>query len=116
MAPIQAAQREHQRRQRRGRERQRAPGAGPRQAFTDPDRILATVLYQRGCFTHALLGALFETSSQTITRTIQETQPLLDQHECTVPRSTARFTTPADVAAYLDAYGTEPPDNTKHAC
>jgi transposase len=116
LAPIQAARREEQRRHRRGRERQRAPGAGPRQAFTDPDRILATLLYQRGCFTHALLGALFGTSSQTITRTIQETQPLLDQHECTVPRSTARFTTPADVTAYIDAYGTEPPNNIKHAC
>ncbi|MFF3062841.1 ISAzo13 family transposase, partial [Streptomyces sp. NPDC057909] len=78
--------------------------------------ILATILYQHGCFTHALLGELFETSSQTITRTVRNTQPLLDQHEYTVPRSTARFTTPTDVAAYLDTYGTEPPDNIKPAC
>ncbi|MET8422282.1 ISAzo13 family transposase [Streptomyces sp. NPDC005098] len=116
LAALQGVRREEQRRHRRGHERQRAPGAGPRQAFTDPDRILATILYQRGCFTHALLGELFGTSSQTITRTIQDTQPLLDQHGCTVPRSTARFTTPTDVAAYLDAYATEPRDNIKHAC
>jgi Rhodopirellula transposase DDE domain/Helix-turn-helix of DDE superfamily endonuclease len=115
LAPLQVTQRQQQRRQRRGGERLRAPGAGARQTFTDPDRILTTILYQRGSFTHALLGELFGTSETTITRAIQATRPLLEEHGCRIAPSTARFTTAADVVAYLDAYGSSPPIQGKSA-
>jgi transposase len=116
LASLQVTQRQQQRRQRRGGERLRAPGAGARQTFTDPDRILTTILYQRGSFTHALLGELFETSETTITRAIQATRPLLEAHGCRIAPSTARFTTAADVVAYLDVYGSNPPIHGKPSC
>ena len=115
LAPLQVTQRQEQRRRRRGGERLRAPGAGARQTFTDPDRILATILYQRGSLTHALLGELFGISATTITRAIQDTRPLLEKHGCIIGPSTARFTIPADVVAYLDEYAIKPPTESKPA-
>ncbi len=106
LAPLQVTQRQEQRRRRRGGERLRAPGAGARQTFTDPDRILATILYQRGSLTHALLGELFGISATTIT---------LEKHGCIIGPSTARFTIPADVVAYLDEYAIKPPTESKPA-
>ena len=108
LAATQAAQRERQRHTRRGTERRRAPGAGPRPKPTDADRILATVLYLRKLCTQAVLGELFAVDRGTITTAVQETRPLLEQHRYAIAPSTARFPAPADLIAFL-ARTTEPP-------
>jgi hypothetical protein len=95
------AHREHQRRQRRGAERIRAPGAGRHPKLTDPDRILATVLYQRKLCTQAVLADMFKVDRKTITIAVRDVTPLLQAHGHTVTPSTARFTTPSDVTAFL---------------
>ncbi|MFJ1975484.1 transposase family protein [Streptomyces sp. NPDC087903] len=51
--------------------------------------------------THDLLGALFGVTRSTTSRAVQEVQPVLAEHGHTIPPSTARFRTPADVAAFL---------------
>lgn len=115
LAAAQAAQRERQRHSRRGTERRRAPGAGPRPKLTDADRALATVLYLRKLCTQAVLGELFAVDRATITTAVQETRPLLEQHGHAIAPSTARFPKPADLIAFL-ARTTEAPTETTSAC
>jgi hypothetical protein len=115
LASAQAARRERQRDTRRGAERRRAPGAGPRPKLTDADRVLATVLYLRKLCTQAVLGELFAVDRGTITTTVQETRPLLEQHGYVIAPSTARFPAPADLIACL-ARTTETPTKIKPAC
>ena len=115
LAPAQAAQRERQRHTRRGAERHRAPGAGGRPKLTESDRVLATVLYLRRLCTQAVLGELFAVDRGTITRTIQQTRPLLEQNGYPITPSPARFPAPADLVAFL-ARRTEAPAKIKPAC
>ena len=115
LASAQAAQREQQRHTRRGAERRRAPGAGPRPKLTDADRVMATVLYLRKLCTQAVLGELLAVDRGTITTAVQETRPLLEQHGYAIAPSTARFPAPADLIAFL-ARTTEAPTEIKPAC
>nr|WTA00197.1 transposase family protein [Streptomyces sp. NBC_00857] len=114
LAAAQAAQRERQRHTRRGTERRRAPGAGPRPKLTEADRVMATVLYLRKLCTQAVLGELFAVDRGTITTAVQETRPLLEQHGYAITPSTARFPAPADLIAFL-ARTTEAPTEIKPA-
>jgi hypothetical protein len=116
LAPFQDSQREQQRRTRRGTERRRAAGAGPRLKLTPADRVLATVLYLRKSFTQALLAELFTVDRKTITIAVQETRPLLDQHGYLIAPSTARFHAPADLPAFLAGESTAPQPEAKSAC
>jgi hypothetical protein len=115
LAPFQDSQREQQRRTRRGTERRRAAGAGPRLKLTPADRVLATVLYLRKSFTQALLAELFTVDRKTITIAVQETRPLLDQHGYLIAPSTARFHAPADLPAFLAGESTAPQPEAKSA-
>ncbi|MFE2934986.1 transposase family protein [Streptomyces sp. NPDC059278] len=101
--PIPALEdwRESLRHQQRGGNRLRGRGAGAKDTLTAPDRILATVLHQGKIGAHDLLAALFGVTRSTMSRAVQEVQPLLAEHGHTIPPSTARFRTPADVAAFL---------------
>ena len=116
LAPSQARQREQQRLMRRGAERRRARGAGPRPKLIPADRVLATVLYLRKSFTQALLAEFFAVDRKTITIAVQETRPLLDQHGYVVAPSTARFHAPADLLAFLAQADIAPPAEIKAAC
>ena len=116
LAGPQKAQREQGRRQRRGTERRRAPGAGPRPRLTDADRILATVLYLRRLCTQAVLGELFAVDRSRITEAIRGTRPLLEEHGHAITPSTARFPTPADLIAFLTAADAESMTPIKSAC
>ncbi|MFJ6897098.1 ISAzo13 family transposase [Streptomyces hokutonensis] len=93
--------REQGRLQQRGGERIRARGAGAKDKLTTNDRVLATVLYLRKLGTRDLLAQLFGVNGSTLTRAVHQIQPLLAEYGYTVPPSTARFRTPADVAAFL---------------
>lgn len=101
LAEAQEARREQARSQRRGAERRRARGAGPKPKLEVADRILTTVLYLRKPCTQAVLGELFAVDKGTIGKAVQEISPLLDRHGYAITPSTARFPSPADLAAYL---------------
>ena len=89
------------RRQQRGGNRPRAWGASTKDKLSPADRILAAFLHQRKIGTQELLGQLFSVDRSTITNAFAEVRPLLEQHGHTIPASTARFRTPADVTAFL---------------
>ncbi|MDQ1005731.1 hypothetical protein QFZ82_000215 [Streptomyces sp. V4I23] len=93
--------REQGRLQRRGGERIRARGAGAKDKLTTADRVLATVLYLRKLGTRDLVAQLFGVNASTLTRAVHQVQPLLAERGYTIPPSTARFRTPADVTAFL---------------
>lgn len=105
--------REQERLQQRGGERLRARGAGAKDKLTTADRVLATVLYLRKIGTRDLLAELFGVNGSTVTRAVHQVQPLLTEHDLTIPPSTARFRTPADVTAFL---ANSSPAEIKSAC
>lgn len=105
--------REQGRLQQRGGERIRARGAGAKDKLTTADRVLATVLYLRKLGTRDLLAQLFGVNGSTLTRAVRQVQPLLAENGYTIPPSTARFQTPADVTAFL---ANNSPTEIKSAC
>ncbi|WP_237532779.1 transposase family protein [Streptomyces sp. SID8352] len=113
LAPKIDELREQGRIQQRGGERIRARGAGAKDKPTAADRVLATVLYLRRLGTQDLLAQLFGVSGSTLTRAVHQVQPLLAEHVYTIPPSTARFRTPADVTAFL---ANSNPTEIKSAC
>ena len=116
LAGPQEAQREQARHQRRGTERRRAAGAGPRAKLTNADRILATVLYLRRLCTQAVLGELFAVDRSRVTEAIREIRPLLEEHGHAITPATARFPAPADLIAFLAAEDAESATQIKPAC
>jgi hypothetical protein len=110
------ARREQTRHRRRGTERRRAAGAGPRAKLTNADRILATVLYLRRLCTQAVLGELFAVDRSRITEAIREIRPLLEEHGHAITPATARFPAPADLITFLTAEDAEPAAQIKPAC
>ncbi len=116
LAGPQEAQREQARHQRRGSERRRAAGAGPRPKLTNADRILATVLYLRRLCTQAVLGELFAVDRSRVTEAIREIRPLLEEHGPAITPATARFPAPADLIAFLAAEDAESATQIKPAC
>jgi hypothetical protein len=105
--------REHGRSRQRGGDRIRARGAGAKDKLTIADRVLATVLYLRKLGTRDLITQLFGVNGSTITRAVQQVKPLLTKHGHTIPPSTARFRTPADVTAFVTSSS---PTEIKSAC
>ncbi|MFC9432137.1 ISAzo13 family transposase [Streptomyces sp. NPDC056987] len=105
--------REQGRLQQRGGERIRARGAGAKDKLTTSDRVLATVLYLRKIGTRDLLAQLFGVNGSTLTRAVHQVQPLLAEHGYTIPPSTARFSTPTDITAFL---ANNCPAEIKSAC
>ncbi|MGH3595916.1 MAG: ISAzo13 family transposase, partial [Mycobacterium sp.] len=97
LAGPQEAQREQARHRRRGTERRRAAGAGPRLRLTDADRVLATVLYLRKLCTQAVLAELFAVDRSRITEAVRGTRPLIEERGHAITPSTARFPAPADL-------------------
>jgi len=116
LAGPQETQREQARHQRRGTERRRAAGAGPRARLTSADRILATVLYLRRLCTQAVLGELFAVDRSRVTEAIREIRPLLEEHGHAITPATARFPAPADLIAFLAAEDAESATPIKPAC
>jgi transposase len=112
-----STQREQDRHQRRGSDRQRAPGAGPPPKLTLADRVLATLLHQHLALPYPLLAQLLGVNRTTISRAIQETRPLLNQHGLATPGTpAARLRTLADISAYAARQGIMPQPESKSAC
>jgi DDE superfamily endonuclease/Helix-turn-helix of DDE superfamily endonuclease len=89
---------------RRGRERERAPGAGPDHDLPFTDRVIVTLVYLRFQLPHGLLAALYGVRRSTVTRAVREIRPLLAARGFAVPEG-QRLKTLADVFAYAAAHG-----------
>lgn len=113
LAPRLDELREQGRLQQRGGERIRARGAGAKDKLTTTDRGPTTVLYLRKLGTRDLLAQLFGVNGSTLTRAVHQVQPLLAEHGYTIPPSTARFRTPADVTTFL---ASSSPTEIKSVC
>jgi hypothetical protein len=102
------AQQESRLRERRGRDRIRAAGAGPGHDLTFTDRVIATLVVLRFQLPHAALALFYGVDRATITRAVGEIRPLLAARGFAVPgRPELRLRTLADVFAYAAAEGVE---------
>jgi hypothetical protein len=100
--PVLAARNERHRHRRRGGER--LPGARGgifTQKITDAERVLATVLYQRGLGTHDTLAELLDVSRRTIGDVLREVGPVLAQDGYTASPAAIRFPSAAALLASL---------------
>jgi len=95
-------------RERRGHERERAPGAGPDHDLPFTDRVIVTLVYLRFQLPQAALAELCRVHRSTITRAVHEVRPLLAARGFAVPEEPGvRLRTLADIFAYAAAEGVE---------
>src|SRR6266571_7000495 len=95
-------------RDRRGRDRQRAAGAGPGHDLVFTDRVIATLVILRFQLPHAAVALFYGVDRSTITRAVHEIRPLLAARGFAVPgRPGLRLRTLADVFAYAAAEGVQ---------
>lgn len=93
-------------RERRGGDRRRAPGAGPKQRLAFTDRLLIALVYLRLQLPHAALAELFDVDRSTVSGALCEVRPLLAARGFAVPdRPGLRLHTLEDLFAYADAEG-----------
>jgi len=106
LAPAWLAQQESRLRDRRGRDRLRAAGAGPGHELPFADRVIATLVVLRFQLPHAALAVFYGVHRSTITRAVHEVRPLLAARGFAVPgKPGLRLKTLADVFAYAAAEG-----------
>ena len=98
------ARRESDLRGRRGRDRQRAEGAGRRHDLVFTDRVLVTLAVLRLQIPHAALAVMYGVDRSTITRAVRQVRPLLAGRGYATPVG-QRLHTLADVFAYAAACG-----------
>jgi hypothetical protein len=106
LAPKWEAARESALRERRGGDRRRAAGAGPKQRLVFVDRLLVTLVHLRLGLPHAALAQMFRVDRSTVSGAICEVRPLLAARGFAVPdRPGLRLRTMEDLFAYADAEG-----------
>jgi hypothetical protein len=106
LAPLWLAQQESRLRERRGRDRLRAEGAGPGHELPFTDRVIITAVILRFQLPHAALAVFYGVHRSTISRAVGEIRPLLAQRGFAVPgKPGLRLHTLADVFAYAAAEG-----------
>ncbi|MEV0375638.1 transposase family protein [Streptomyces sp. NPDC050636] len=103
LAPKWQAVRESLLRERRGGDRRRAPGAGPKQRLAFTERLLVTRVHLRLGLSHAALAELYRVDRSTVSGAIREVRPLLAARGFAVPdRPGLRLRTLEDLFAYAD--------------
>jgi hypothetical protein len=106
LAPLWRAQQESRLRDRRGRDRLRAEGAGPGHELPFTGRVSATLVILRFQLPHGALAVFYGVHRSTITRAAGEIRPLLAQRRFAVPGTPElRLRTLADVFAYAACEG-----------
>jgi hypothetical protein len=98
------ARRESELRERRGRDRLRAEGAGRGPDLVFTDRVLVTLAVLRLQIPHAALAVMYGVSRSTVTRAVRQVRPLLAGRGYATPQG-KRLHTLADVFAYAAACG-----------
>lgn len=101
--PWQAGQ-ESALRDRRGRDRRRAQGAGRHHELVFTDRVIVTLVVLRLQIPHAGLAVLYGVDRSTVTRAVREVRPLLARRGYATSAG-PRLRTMADVFAYAAANG-----------
>ena len=86
-----------------------------KQKLTDPERILATVLYLRTLCTREVLAEAFDVSRGTISNAIAEVVPLLKEADITIEPAGTRFRTATDMLASTES-ASEPTTPTEPPC
>jgi hypothetical protein len=100
------AQQQSRLRDRRGRSRQRAAGAGPGHDLVFTDRVIAALVIVRFQLPHAAVALFYGVHRSTITRAVPEIRPLLARRGFAVPGTAGRRLRPlAGVFAYAAAEG-----------
>ncbi|MDQ0681135.1 hypothetical protein QFZ56_000098 [Streptomyces achromogenes] len=108
LAPRWQAARESALHERRGGDRRRAAGAGPKQRMVFVDRLLVTLVHLRLGIPHAALAELYGVDRSTVSGAIREVRPLLATRGFAVPdRPGVRLRTLEDLFAYADAEGVD---------
>ncbi|MFJ7495195.1 transposase family protein [Streptomyces sp. NPDC097727] len=108
LAPKWEAARESALRERRGGDRRRAAGAGPRQRLVFTDRLLVTLVHLRLGLPHAALAHPYGVDRSTVSGAIRGVRQLLAALGFAVPdRPGLRLRTLEDLFAYADAEGVE---------
>ena len=106
LAPLWLARQESRLRDRRGRDRVRAEGAGPDHELPFADRVIIMLVTLRFQLPHAALAVFYGVHRSTITRAVGEIRPLLARRGFAVPGQPGlRLQTLADVFAYAAAEG-----------
>lgn len=106
LAPRWKAARESALRRRRGGDRRRAAGAGPKQRLVFVDRLLVTLVHLRLGLPHATLAELYGVDRSTVSNAVREVRALLAVRGFAVPdRPGIRLRTLEDVFADADAEG-----------
>jgi hypothetical protein len=106
LAPLWMAQQESRLRDRRGRGRLRAEGAGPGRELPFADRVIVTLVILRFQLPHGALAVFYGVHRSTVTRAAGEIRPLLAHRGFAVPGTPGlRLRTLADVFAYAAAEG-----------
>ncbi|RPE47093.1 DDE superfamily endonuclease [Streptomyces sp. Ag109_O5-1] len=104
LAPKSQTARESALRERRGGDRRRAVGAGPKQRLVFVDRLLVTLVHLRLGLAHAALAQLYGVDRSTVSAAVREVRPLLAARVFAVPdRPGLRLRTLEDVFAYAGA-------------
>ncbi|MFE1787848.1 transposase family protein [Streptomyces sp. NPDC059525] len=95
-------------RERRGGDRRRAAGAGPKQRLVFTDRLLVTLVHLRLGLRHAALAQLYGVDRSTVSGAIGEVRPMLAARGFAVPdRPGLRLCTLEDLFADADAEGVD---------
>jgi hypothetical protein len=98
---------EHRRYHRRGRHRLPGTRGGVfQQKLTDPERVLAAILYHRPACTRQVLADLFSVSPRTIGNILIDIRPLLDQAGYQPTPADTRYNS---AAALREAIGLDTP-------
>ncbi|MFI5831433.1 transposase family protein [Streptomyces sp. NPDC051578] len=108
LAPKWQAARESALRQRRGGDRRRSAGAGPKQQLVFTNRLLVTLVHLQLGLPHAALAELYRVDRSTFSNAIREVRPLLASRGFAVPdRPGIRLRTLEDLFAYAAAEDVE---------
>ncbi|MEV4561976.1 ISAzo13 family transposase [Kitasatospora sp. NPDC049285] len=102
LAPRQAALVEGRRHTQRGRARQPGTRGGVfAQKITDPERVLATILFHRRVCTGEVLAELFQVNRSTIGNAFRDVRPLLEEERFYLPPAPFKHRTAESLLASI---------------
>ncbi|MFC8277255.1 hypothetical protein ACFUJR_32935 [Streptomyces sp. NPDC057271] len=117
LAPLQAARAQERFSEQRGGRARRATGnQRAKPLFDDAARVMLTLLYQRQVCSMKLLGDMLEVTPTCIGHLVAETRRVLEDHGYQPGYAPTRFTTAADLLAFLDTATAPPRTRIRRAC
>ncbi|MEU8718709.1 hypothetical protein [Streptomyces sp. NPDC048663] len=104
LAPLQAARAQERYSEQRGGRARRATGKlrGSKPLFDGAARVMLTLLYQRQVCSMKLLSDMLEVTPECVGHLVAETRRVLEDHGHQPGYAPTRFTTAAELLAFLD--------------